>query len=101
MNPLKVSQVYTLASFRVLVATLKTLFLVASSSLHKAFRRYLKHDSMNVLVSWETKKKQKNDVIGAKDSRLKDTKISSNEEEIVWRNEGRKKLWGEEEGTLS
>ena len=26
MNPLKVSQVYTLASFRVLVATLKTLF---------------------------------------------------------------------------
>ena len=46
------------------------------------------------------KKETKKNVIGAKDSRLKDTKISSNEEEIVWRNEGRKKMW-EEEGTLS
>ena len=59
MNPLKVSQVYTLASFRVLVATLKTLFLVASSSLHKAFRRYLKHDSMNVLVSSQKRNKKR------------------------------------------
>ena len=47
------------------------------------------------------KKETKKNVIGAKDSRLKDTKISSNEEEIVWRNEGRKKMWEEEEGTLS
>ena len=37
------------------------------------------------------KKETKKNVIGAKDSRLRDTKISSNEEEIVWRNEGTKK----------
>jgi hypothetical protein len=36
---------------------------------------------MNVLVS--SQKRNKKNVIGAKDSRLKDTKISSNEEEIV------------------
>lgn len=45
-------------------------------------------------------KKEKKNVIGAKDSRLEDTKISSNEEEIVWKNEGRKKMW-EKEGRLS